>query len=234
MRPRSTRLLAGLSGLLWLGTLAACSAAAASHPLPDPAVDAPEAAPHGDRTAVFAGGCFWGMQLVFEHVRGVRHVWAGYSGGSAATAHYDDVSEGDTGHAEAVKVQFDPSVVSYGQLLKIYFAVAHDPTELNRQGPDRGTQYRSEIFYANPRQQKIAAAYIAQLGAAKAFDAPIVTRVEPLRAFYPAETYHQDFARLHPDNLYIAINDAPKVADLKRQFPALYQPAPTVVDVRLR
>jgi peptide-methionine (S)-S-oxide reductase len=234
MRLRSTRLFAGLSGLLWLAGLTACSAAAASHPLPDPAVDAPAATPHGDRSAVFAGGCFWGMQLVFEHVRGVRHVWAGYSGGSAATAHYDDVSEGDTGHAEAVKVQFDPSVVSYGQLLKIYFAVAHDPTELNRQGPDSGTQYRSEIFYAGPQQQKIATAYIAQLGAAKAFDAPIVTRVEPLRAFYPAEAYHQDFARLHPDNLYIAINDAPKVKDLKRQFPALYQPAPTVVDVRLR
>jgi peptide-methionine (S)-S-oxide reductase len=229
---RPLRLLACLGGVLLAG-LSACSAAAADRPLPDPALDAPQASPHGDETAVLAGGCFWGMQLVFEHVRGVRHVWAGYSGGSAATAHYDDVSAGDTGHAESVKLQFDPSVVSYGQLLKIYFAVAHDPTELNRQGPDSGTQYRSEIFYASPQQRKIAAAYIAQLGAAKVFDAPIVTRLEPLQAFYTAEAYHQDFARLHPDNLYIAVNDAPKVAQLKRLFPALYQPAPTVVDVQL-
>ena len=229
------RPLAHLVTLALLAGLAACSASAAERPVPAPVIDSPRpATPQGDRTAVLAGGCFWGMQAVFEHVRGVRHVWAGYTGGSAATANYADVSDGDTGHAESIELRFDPSVVSYGQLLQVYFAVAHDPTELDRQGPDSGTQYRSEIFYANPMQQKIATAYIAQLTAAKAFAAPIVTRVAPLQKFYTAESYHQDFARLHPDNLYIAINDAPKVADLQRQFPALYQQAPTVVDVRLR
>lgn len=232
MRPRLVR-LARLAGPLLLAGLVACRAAAAGQPFPDPSVDAPKTAPHGDSTAVLAGGCFWGMQLVFEHVRDVRHVWAGYSGGSAATAHYDDVSDGETGHAESVKIVFDPSEISYGQLLKIYFAVAHDPTELNRQGPDSGTQYRSEIFYASPQQRTIATAYIAQLDKAKVFGAPIVTKVEPLRAFYPAEAYHQDFARRHPDNPYIVINDAPKVARLKRMFPAMYQPATTVVDVDL-
>jgi peptide-methionine (S)-S-oxide reductase len=219
---------------LWLlAGLVACSASAVSHELPDPTLDAPKTAAHGDQVAVLAGGCFWGMQAVFEHVRGVRRVWAGYSGGDAATAHYDDVSDGDTGHAESVKVEFDPAKISYGQLLKVYFAVAHDPTELNRQGPDSGTQYRSEIFYADPQQQRIASAYIAQLDAAKVFDRPIVTRVEALKAFYPAENYHQDYARLHPDDAYIVINDAPKVARLRQAFPALYQPEQTVVDVQL-
>lgn len=230
-RPRSILFCASL----WLlAGLAACSAATSSQELPDPALDAAQAAPHGDQVAVLAGGCFWGMQAVFEHVRGVRRVWAGYSGGNAATAHYDDVSEGDTGHAESVKVEFDPAKVSYGQLLKVFFAVAHDPTELNRQGPDSGSQYRSEIFYADPQQQRIADAYIAQLDAAKVFDRPIVTRVEALKAFYPAESYHQDYARLHPDEAYIVINDAPKVARLKRDFPALYQSEQVVVDVQLR
>jgi len=232
MRHRSLRHLTRLAGLGLLAGLFACNAAA-GRSFPDPPLDAPKTAPHGDQTAVFAGGCFWGMQAVFEHVRGVRHVWAGYSGGSAATAHYDEVSEGDTGHAESVELRFDPSVVSYGQLLKIYFEVAHDPTELNRQGPDTGTQYRSEIFYATPAQQRIAQAYIARLTAAHAFAAPIVTRVAPLRAFYMAERYHQDFARRHPDDLYIAINDAPKVRALKRSFPALYQPGQEVVGVQL-
>lgn len=228
------RLLAYLVAPVLLVGLAACSASAAERPVPAPTIDAPKVtAPQGDHTAVFAGGCFWGMQAVFEHVRGVRHVWAGYTGGSAATANYADVSDGDTGHAESIELRFDPSVVSYGQLLQVYFAVAHDPTELDRQGPDSGTQYRSEIFYTNPMQQKIAMAYIAQLTTAKVFAAPIVTRVAPLQKFYMAEPYHQDFARLHPDNLYIAINDAPKVRNLQRQFPALYQPAPIVVDVQL-
>ncbi|GAB2576143.1 peptide-methionine (S)-S-oxide reductase MsrA [Dyella jejuensis] len=227
MLARRLTVLAALAGL------AACTATAATADLPDPAYDAPKAATHGTETAVLAGGCFWGMQSVFEHVHGVKQVWAGYSGGNADTAHYDDVSEGNTGHAESVKVQFDPAVISYGQLLKVYFAVAHDPTELDRQGPDAGTQYRSEIFYANAQQQKIAQSYIAQLGAAKAFDSSIVTLVQPLRAFYPAEDYHQDYARIHPDDPYIVINDAPKVARLKQLFPALYQPEQMVVDVKL-
>jgi peptide-methionine (S)-S-oxide reductase len=219
--------------MLLLTGLVACTAAASSRDLPNPTIDTPKSA-QGDQVAVLAGGCFWGLQAVFEHVRGVRRVWAGYSGGAASTAHYDDVSEGNTGHAESVKIQFDPSVVSYGQLLKVYFAVATDPTELNRQGPDTGTQYRSDIFYATPEQEKIATAYVAQLSAAKAFDGPIVTRIDALKAFYPAESYHQDYARLHPDDAYIVFNDAPKVAQLKRQFPTLYQPEQNVVDVQLQ
>jgi peptide-methionine (S)-S-oxide reductase len=216
-----------------LTSLTACTAVAGNANLPDPGLDAPKNAIHGTETAVLAGGCFWGMQSVFEHVRGVRQVWAGYSGGDANTAHYDDVSEGNTGHAESVKINFDPAVISYGQLLKIYFAVAHDPTELNRQGPDAGTQYRSEIFYANAEQQKIAQAYVAQLNAAKVFDSSIVTLVQPLKAFYPAESYHQDYARNHPDDMYIVVNDAPKVARLKQLYPALYQPEQQVVEVQL-
>jgi peptide-methionine (S)-S-oxide reductase len=227
MRTRS------LATLFTLAALTACSATASTANLPDPAYDAAKTSAHADETAVLAGGCFWGLQSVFEHVRGVKHVWAGYSGGQANTAHYDDVSEGDTGHAESVKVEFDPSVISYGQLLKVYFGVAHDPTELNRQGPDTGTQYRSEIFYANPQQQKIAESYIAQLNAAKVFDGSIVTQVQPLNAFYEAESYHQDYARTHPDEPYIVINDAPKVAALKQLYPSLYQPEETVVDVKL-
>lgn len=224
------RRFAALSALIGL---TACSASASNAPLPDPSYDAPKTTVHGTDTAVLAGGCFWGMQSVFEHVRGVRQVWAGYSGGDANTAHYDDVSEGNTGHAESVKIAFDPAVISYGQLLKIYFAVAHDPTTLNRQGPDAGTQYRSEIFYANAEQQKVAQAYITQLDAAKVFDTSIVTLVQPLQGFYPAEDYHQDYARKHPDNMYIVVNDAPKVAQLKQAFPALYQPEQMVVDVKL-
>lgn len=224
------RRFAAFSALLGL---AACTAAASNAPFPNPATDEPRTTTHGAETAVLAGGCFWGMQSVFEHVRGVRQVWAGYSGGDASTAQYDTVSEGNTGHAESVKIAFDPAVVSYGQLLKIYFAVAHDPTTLNRQGPDAGTQYRSEIFYANAEQKKIAETYIAQINAAKVFDSSIVTLVQPLAGFYPAEDYHQDYARKHPDNPYILINDAPKVAHLKQQFPGLYQDEQMVVDVRL-
>lgn len=225
-RPRLVYLIA-LSGLT------ACTAMASSANLPDPTYDAPKPTSHSTETAVLAGGCFWGLQAVFEHVRGVRQVWAGYSGGNADTAHYDDVSDGNTGHAESVKVQFDPAVISYGQLLKVYFAVAHDPTELNRQGPDAGTQYRSEIFYANPEQEKVAESYITQLNNAKVFDSSIVTLVQPLKAFYPAESYHQDYARNHPDDAYIVINDAPKVARLKQLYPALYQPEQMVVEVKL-
>lgn len=230
MQTRRFAVLFALSGLT------ACSAMASSAKLPDPAYDAPKAAAHGTETAVLAGGCFWGMQSVFEHVRGVKQVWAGYSGGLANTAHYEDVSQGNTRHAESVKINFDPAVISYGELLKVYFAVAHDPTTYYRQGPDVGSQYRSEIFYASPEQEKIAQSYIAQLTAAKTFDASIVTQVEPLKTFYPAEYYHQDYARIHPHDPYIVINDAPKVEALKQQFPALYKPYPpeqTVVDVQL-
>jgi peptide-methionine (S)-S-oxide reductase len=227
MRTRS------LATLFTLAALTACSAAASTANLPDPAYDTPKTTAHADETAVLAGGCFWGLQSVFEHVRGVKQVWAGYSGGQANTAHYDDVSDGNTGHAESVKVEFDPSVVSYGQLLKVYFGVAHDPTELNRQGPDTGTQYRSEIFYTSSQQQKVAQSYIAQLNAAKVFDGSIVTQVQPLKGFYEAESYHQDYARRHPDEPYIVINDAPKVAALRQLYPSLYQPEEAVVDVKL-
>lgn len=196
--------------------------------VPAPKVDAPLASQSGDATAVLAGGCFWGMQWVFEHVPGVTNVTSGYSGGAANTATYEQVSEGDTGQAETVQIHYDPSKVSYGQLLRVYFSVATNPTELDRQGPDTGTQYRGVIFYANPEQQKIARAYIAQLTAAHAFAAPIVTEVVPFRAFYRAEDYHQDYARLNPDALYIAINDAPKVAALQRELPTLYRAQPVI------
>jgi peptide-methionine (S)-S-oxide reductase len=190
--------------------------------LPDPAVDAPRtAAPV--QTAVFSGGCFWGIQAVFQHVKGVKQAISGYSGGPAAAAQYELVSTGETGHAESVEVTYDPSGISYGQLLKIFFSVAHDPTQLNRQGPDFGSQYRSAIFYSNEQQKRIAEAYIAQLQQARSFARPIVTEVTPLKAFYPAEKYHQNYATLHPDNPYIAANDAPKVEHLRQQFPDLYR-----------
>lgn len=190
--------------------------------LPNPTADAPKASAPGEEKAVLAGGCFWGMQLVFEHVKGVKHVTAGYAGGSKETAEYEVVSSGTTGHAESVEITFDPSVVSYGQILKVYFGVAHDPTELNRQGPDEGTQYRSSIFFENPDQQQVAKAYIDQLQAAHVYPAPIVTTLTPLQAFYPAEDYHQDYAVHHPDNPYIAFNDLPKLNDLKQDLPDLY------------
>ncbi|KRE92505.1 methionine sulfoxide reductase A [Frateuria sp. Soil773] len=223
-------LLAALAGL---GACTAASAANDAVALPDPALDPAPAAP-GEQVAVFAGGCFWGVEAVFDHVKGVRRAWSGYAGGSADTANYERVSEGDTGHAESVKVLYDPRQVSYGQLLKVFFSVAHDPTQLNRQGPDRGTQYRSAIFYGNPLQRQVAGAYIAQLGAAHVYPAPVVTQLVPLKAFYMAEAYHQDYASEHPDNPYIAINDAPKVARLKQLFPDLYRPQESVVQVRLR
>jgi peptide-methionine (S)-S-oxide reductase len=172
-------------------------------------------------TAVLAGGCFWGMESVFDHVRGVTNVVSGFSGGSKETAHYDDVSQGDTGHAESVEITYDPARVSYATLLDVYFRVAHDPTELNEQGPDSGTQYRSAIFYATPDQKRIAEAKIAALTAQHVFSAPIVTQVVPLRGFYPAEAYHQHFAALHPLYPYIVINDAPKLVQLREKFPKL-------------
>jgi len=179
--------------------------------------------------AVLAGGCFWGQQGVFEHVKGVTKVVSGYSGGEAKTANYDQVSEGDTGHAEAVQITFDPRQVTFGQLLKIYFSVAHDPTELNRQGPDEGTQYRSGIFTASQEQEQTAKAYIAQLDSAHVFAAPIATKVEPLKAFYPAEDYHQDYLVKNPRASYIVINDLPKIAALKRVWPALYREKPVLL-----
>jgi peptide-methionine (S)-S-oxide reductase len=191
--------------------------------LPDPAVNAPLAAKKGKATAVVAGGCFWGVQAVFQHVKGVKDVTSGYSGGSAGNADYERVGRGDTGHAESVKITFDPAQITYGQLLKIFFSVVHDPTELNRQGPDTGTQYRSVIFYGDDEQKRIAEAYIAQLEAAKSFPRPIVTQVVPLKGFYAAEMYHQNYAILHPDDAYIVRNDAPKVEDLREQFPDLYK-----------
>jgi peptide-methionine (S)-S-oxide reductase len=212
------------------GSLAACQAGAAeaSVALPDPAIDTPLAKTPTPATAVFAGGCFWGVQAVFQHVKGVRNAVSGYAGGNAQNAHYEIVSTGTTGHAESVQVTYDSSKLTYGQLLKVYFSVAHDPTTLNRQGPDSGTQYRSDIFFANPEQQRVAQAYMAQLNAAHVFARPIVTQLTPLPAFYPAESYHQDYATLHPDNGYIAYNDLPKLTQLQLRFPSLYADKPVL------
>lgn len=197
-----------------------CSAA--KTPVPPPNVNASLASSPSRQTAVFAGGCFWGTQAVFERVKGVLDTTAGYSGGSAATAHYQDVITESTGHAESVRVVYDPSKITYGQLLRVFFSVAHDPTELNRQGNDVGKSYRSAIFYANDEQKRIATNYIAQLDAAHVFHKPIVTQVVPLQAFYPAEAYHQDYALKHPENPYIYVCDRPKVAELKKEFPSLF------------
>ena len=191
--------------------------------LPNPTIDEPLAKTSAQEEAVFAGGCFWGVQAVFQHVRAVVSATSGYAGGMAATAQYEIVSSGTTGHAETVKVLYDPAKISYGQLLKIYFSVAHDPTQLNRQGPDTGTQYRSEIFAVNAQQRSIAEGYIAQLDAARVFPRRIATKVTRLAAFFPAEDYHQNYAALHPDNAYILINDRPKVDHLKVAFPNLYK-----------
>jgi peptide-methionine (S)-S-oxide reductase len=202
--------------------LAACMSSSVAGPLPAPATDLPLAKTKGLATAVFAGGCFWGIEAVFENVKGVTDSVSGYAGGSAESAKYDQVSRGSTGHAEAVRVTYDPSQVTYGQLLKVFFAVAHDPTQLNRQGPDFGTQYRSAIFFANADQQRVAQAYIKQLQAAKSFDKPIVTEVTALKAFYAAEEYHQNYLVQHMTQPYIVINDLPKLAALKKELPKLY------------
>lgn len=190
--------------------------------IPAPELDAPRASSTSQQTAVVAGGCFWGIQAVFQHVKGVISATSGYSGGSAKTAEYEIVSTGETGHAESVEIVYDPSKVTYGELLRVFFSVAHDPTQLNRQGPDEGTQYRSAIFYGNEEQRRIAESYIAQLDKARIFSRPIVTQVVSLQAFYPAEAYHQNYAALHPNQPYIVFNDAPKVEHLKQQFPDLY------------
>ncbi|WP_246251807.1 peptide-methionine (S)-S-oxide reductase MsrA [Ancylobacter pratisalsi] len=195
--------------------------------LPPPALD--ETSSAGSEVAVLAGGCFWGVQGVFQHVDGVTSAVSGYAGGDKDSATYNKVSYGSTGHAESVKVTFDPRKVSYGQILQIYFSVAHDPTQLNRQGPDRGTQYRSAVFPSTDAQARIAKAYIDQLGKAKLFDARIVTRIEPGQSFYPAEAYHQDFLTRNPTYPYIVINDLPKIENLKRLYPALYRDKPVLV-----
>jgi peptide-methionine (S)-S-oxide reductase len=209
--------------ILWpLLALSACISPSLAGPLPDPAADVPLAKQHGTASAVFAGGCFWGVEAVFDNVKGVTEAVSGYAGGSVASPTYEQVSSGRTGHAESVRVTYDPSQVTYGQLLKVFFAVAHDPTQLNRQGPDTGTQYRSAIFYTNAEQQRVAQAYIAQLNGAKSFRRPIVTEVAPLKAFYAAEAYHQNYLVHHPDQPYIVFNDLPKLAALKSELPQLY------------
>jgi len=214
-----------LALILLASLLAATACNAKTNPvmaIPAPAADASRAASSGRDTAVLSGGCFWGVQAVFQHVKGVINATSGYTGGSAKTAEYETVSTGETGHAESVEIVYDPSQITYGELLRIFFSVAHDPTELNRQGPDDGTQYRSAIWYANDGQKKIAESYIAQLDQEKVFSHRIVTQVTPLKQFYPAEAYHQNYAALHPDNPYIVFNDAPKVSHLKKEFPDLY------------
>jgi peptide-methionine (S)-S-oxide reductase len=221
-------ILIAVGGFFWS---AQGPAAATARALPDPVVDQQNA---GDepQTAVIAGGCFWGIQAVFQHTKGVQLALSGYSGGMKTNPSYEEVTTGRTGHAEAVQIKYNPREISYGQILKIFFSVAHDPTQLNRQGPDVGTQYRSAVFYSNDEQKKIAEAYIAQLGQARVFTSPIVTSIGPLSAFYPAENYHQDYAIKHPTQPYIAIHDLPKVDDLKRLFPDFYRANPVTVAAR--
>jgi peptide-methionine (S)-S-oxide reductase len=217
-------LLAGVAGLAASG-----SAAEKATVIPPPAVDTPAGASTASEVAVLAGGCFWGVQGVFQHVKGVTSAVSGYAGGEAKTAHYYVVGTGRTGHAESVKITFDPRQISYGRILQIFFSVAHDPTQLNRQGPDVGTQYRSAIFPRSPEQAKIAQAYIEQLDKAHVFDAAIVTKIEPHKTFYPAENYHQDFLTLHPTYPYIVFNDLPKIENLKRMFADRYRADPVLV-----
>lgn len=197
--------------------------------LPAPALDEPAGQASARETAVFAGGCFWGVQAVFQHTRGVLNAVSGYAGGQQASANYDSVGTGRTGHAESVQISYDPKQISYGKLLQIYFSVAHDPTQLNRQGPDSGTQYRSAVFYANPGQKEVAERYVAQLEAARLFPGKIVTQLTPLKAFYPAEAYHQDYATLNPHSPYIAQFDLPKIANLKTMMPEVYREKPVLV-----
>ncbi len=223
----SLPILAGaMVAALWFATPSVAEQAVA---IPAPASDEAVAAHASTETAVLAGGCFWGVQGVFQHVQGVSSAVSGYAGGAADSAQYEQVGSGATGHAESVRITFDPKKISYGKLLQIYFSVAHNPTELNRQGPDTGTQYRSTIFPASPEQMRVAQAYIEQLNRSKTFGRNLATTVEPLKAFYPAEAYHQDFLTLHPSHPYIAINDMPKVENLKRMFPATYQDKPVLV-----
>jgi len=216
------RLIGWVISIVAVGALASFAFGESAFLAPAPTFDAPKM--KGEpQTAVLAGGCFWGIEGVFEHVRGVQKVESGYAGGNKQTARYDIVSGGDTGHAESVRIVFDPDQVTYGELLRIFFSVAHDPTQLNKQGPDHGTQYRSDIFYMNDEQRDIATRYIAQLDAAKVYPAAIVTRVDPLKAFYPAEGYHQNFLEKNPTYPYIVYNDLPKIRNLKKVFPDVYR-----------
>jgi peptide-methionine (S)-S-oxide reductase len=225
LRPLIALVALGVIGaVLWRSPLYGAESAVIIAP---PVLDNPKA-PGAPQTAVIAGGCFWGVQGVFEHVRGVQRAVAGYAGGERSTAEYETVSTGTTGHAESVKITFDPAVVSYGQILQIAFSVVHDPTQLNRQGPDVGTQYRSAIFYTDDTQKQIADAYISQLDKSRAFSRPIVTRVDPLKGFFPAEDYHQDYLIHNPYAPYIAINDMPKIENLKRTFAELYSGRPVL------
>ncbi len=219
MSKASVRMFAMM--LTVLAGVVACRAGSGAA-VPGPAADEAKATAPAKETAVVAGGCFWGIQAVFQHVKGVVSATSGYSGGTVKNPDYEAVSSGETGHAESVQVVYDPSQVTYGELLRVFFSVALDPTEVNRQGPDEGTQYRSVIFYGNDQQKQIAEAYIAQLNQAKVFRKAIATQVVPLTAFYPAEGYHQNYATLHPDNPYIVYNDAPKVSNLRKEFPELY------------
>ena len=211
-----------LAAAVGLAAFRLAGAEARGAKLPDPALDASPTAVT-PQVAVVAGGCFWGIQGVYQHVNGVISATSGYAGGTSATAEYETVSSGTTGHAESVKIVYDPSKISYGQLLKVFFSVAHDPTQLNRQGPDTGTQYRSAIFYTDDEQRRVAEAYIKQLQGSGAFARPIVTQVTALPAFYPAENYHQNYLKLHPNEPYIVINDLPKIASLKATYPSLYR-----------
>ena len=234
MRVAIRRPILALSALAVLGVvLARVPLFGAESPvvIAAPVLDNPKLAGPA-QTAVLAGGCFWGVQGVYEHVRGVQRVLSGYAGGDASTAQYESVSTGNTGHAESVKITFDPAQISYGQILQIAFSVVHDPTQLDRQGPDTGSQYRSAVFYADATQKRIAEAYIAQLNAAHAFARPIVTRVDALNGFYAAEDYHQDYLVHNPGSLYIAMNDLPKVANLKRLFPEVYVGQPVLALAR--
>ena len=211
------------------GLSCGASADAVNKAIPAPAVDTPSAEATGSQVAVLAGGCFWGLQGMFEHVKGVTKVVAGYSGGDKATAHYEMVGTETTGHAESVEITFDPKQISYGQLLRLFFSVAHDPTELNRQGPDSGPSYRSEIFFASPSQERVARAYVEQLAKAKVFASPIVTKIESLKGFYAAEDYHQDYLIHNPHQPYIVFNDLPKIDALKRVYPEWYRPSPVAL-----
>jgi peptide-methionine (S)-S-oxide reductase len=226
---RRLSLSAAAIGALAISTLLAAPSLASEDAviIPAPATDAP--ASDGLQTAIIAGGCFWGVQGVFQHTAGVVNAVSGYAGGSKSTADYNMVSTGTTGHAESVQIKYDPKQISYGKILQIFFSVAHDPTQLNRQGPDSGTQYRSAIFTTSDEQKKVAEAYIAQLNAAKVYKKPIVTKIGPLEAFYPAEAYHQDYLTLHPNQPYIVFNDIPKVENLKKIFAENYIEKPTLV-----
>jgi len=233
MMPKSSSVLAAAAALGLALTFAyGAAGAAAESAVHAPAPIVTVASTAHNETAIFAGGCFWGVQGVFQHVKGVKSAVSGFTGGGGDTAHYDRVSDGDTGHAESVRIVFDPAQVSYADLLRIYFSVVADPTQLNAQGPDVGTQYRSALFPTNPAQRKVAEAYLDQLRKANVWKKPIVTRIEPLRPFYPAETYHQDYLTLHPDSGYIRYNDLPKVAALKAMYPQLWREQPVLVNAR--